>query len=205
MRELKSKKRPDEEGKSEQPQNKEVHTKKPPKLIQNSQYLSIREAAKVLGVSQRSVYGYIASGKLPGERIGQNIVVRRETLVTYQRPAVGRPRSRTPIWRVPVETNLQYLLSISMCLRSGQEQQFQQKLTEIRLQRKHLIPGTVARYISRTRSLPEEIQIVLVWRQRLMPPEEERQAALAALRADFSDILEWETATSFEGVAALNT
>lgn len=205
MRERKINKRPDTEGKSQQPQHKEPHAHTPLKRIQNRQYLSIREAAQRLGVSQRSVYGYIASGKLPGERIGQRMVVRRETVETYQRPAVGRPRTRTPLWRVSVATNVQYLLSISVRLRPGQEQPFQQKLAEIRLQRHHPIPGTVARYISRASSVPEAIRIVLVWRQRLMPPEEERQAALAALRADLSEMLDWETATSFEGVVALNT
>lgn len=192
-------------GISEPASGKKPRAKDLPKLSQHSPYLSVKEAAQCLGVSERSIYGYIASRKLPGERIGQTIVVRRETLETYQRPAVGRPRTRTPIWRVPVQTNLQYLLSMSVRLCPGQEQRFMQKLAEMRRERQHLIPGTVARYISRTRNEPEEIQIVLVWRQRLMPSEEERQATLAALRADFAELLNWETLSSFEGPVALNT
>lgn len=175
-----------------------------PQVIQNRQYLAISEVAKVLGVSTRSVYSYIKSGKLPGERIGQTLVVRRDALEHLQRRAAGRPRTRTPIWRVPIETNQQYLLTISVCLREGQEQRFQDKLVEIRQERRHLLVGTVARYIAQQTNAPEQVRIVLIWRQQLLPSEEERQAALAALRADFWELLNWETAISFEGQVALN-
>ena len=75
----------------------------------------------------------------------------------------------------------------------------------MRLQRKHLIPGTVARYISRKKSNEEEVQIVLIWRQRLMPSEEERQAALTNLQDDLSDLFDWENASFLEGPVLLNT
>lgn len=176
-----------------------------PRLVQNNQYLSVSEAAKVLGVSERSIYGYIRSGKLPGERIGQTIVVRRDALESCSRRAVGRPRTRTLIWRTPVRANLQYMLTLNVRLYPNQERRFKEKVDEIRMKQKHLLPGTVARYIVQQTSEPQAIQIVLSWRQQMLPSEQERQAVLTALRADFLGILDWDHASSAEGFVLLNT
>lgn len=168
-------------------------------------YISVREAARIMGVSERSVYGYIESGRLPGYRIGSLLAIDEETLNNYQRPVVGRPRTRTPIWRVPVVMNLQYLLHITVLVRSETSHLLEQRLIEIRSGHKHLIPGTVARYIARNKSNADEVQMVLVWRKLVMPPEHEREAALNELRVDLADILDWETASYMEGQVILNT
>ena len=41
-------------------------------------YLTVEEAAAVIGVSKSSIYHYIASGKLPGARFGPIIAVSEE-------------------------------------------------------------------------------------------------------------------------------
>ena len=167
-------------------------------------YLSVKEAARLLGVSERSVYGYIESGKLPGARIGSMMVVEQDRVAQYQRRAPGRVRTKAPVWRVPPEQNLQYLTTITVPLRRGQSERLEQKLCEMRATGTHLLPGTSARYIVRSQENPEEVQIVLVWRAALMPPAEEREAALAALRADLSEVLAWETAVYTEGQVVLH-
>jgi excisionase family DNA binding protein len=172
--------------------------------VQVEEFLSVRDAAKIMGVSTRSVYGYIETGKLLGIRIGASIAVHAEAVRNYQRPVVGRPRTRTPIWRVPVVMNLQYLTTINVRAREGQGAKLEARLTEIRVGGKHHIPGTVARYIVRDKVNPDEIQIVLVWRRLVMPPDEEREAAIAALCADLADVLDWETASSREGQVIMN-
>lgn len=68
-----------------------------------------------------------------------------------------------------------------------------------------MIPGTVARYITRNCAQPGEIQVVLIWRSAGMPAEAEREAALQELRAELDDLLDWSTATSTEGPITLNT
>jgi len=172
--------------------------------VQVEEFLSVRDAAKMMGVSTRSVYGYIETGKLLGIRIGASIAVHAEAVRNYQRPVVGRPRTRTPIWRVPVVMNLQYLTSITVRAREGQSTKLEQRLAEIRANSRHLITGTVARYIVRDKINPDEIQIVLVWRRLVMPPDEEREAAITALCADLTDILDWETASYREGQVIMN-
>lgn len=168
-------------------------------------YLSVCQAAKIMGVSERSIYGYLKSGRLVSYRLGGLLAIPEEALRAYRRPVVGRPRTRTPIWRVPVVMNLQYLLHITVRIRPGMEEALERRLLQIRAEHRHLIPGTVARYIARNKDGSDMVQMVLVWRRLIMPPEHERAAALEALRADLADILDWESAVYMEGQVVLNT
>jgi excisionase family DNA binding protein len=157
-------------------------------------YLSVREAARIIGVSTRSVYGYIAAGKLRVARFGHLLVLEAESVRNYKRQAPGRLRVNAPRWHVPPVNNCQSLTTITVHIRQGQGDQLAQKLDEIRTSGKHCIPGTVARYIMQSAASPDEIQIMLTWRSAIMPSPEEREAALAALRDDLAEILDWETA-----------
>ena len=161
-------------------------------------YLSVKEAAQLIGVSHRTLYGYVKAGKLKASCIGSTIVVDAQAIHEYHRRAPGRLRTRIPPWHVPPEENLQYLTIISVQLRSGQRERLREKLLSIHAAGKHLLPGTVARYIVRSRDCPDEVQIILVWRAAVMPPDEVREAALAALRNDLAEIVAWETARSTE-------
>ena len=78
----------------------------------------------------------------------------------------------------------------------GQQERFEEKLKEIHQAEKHLLPGTVARYIACGEEQPNDVQMVLVWRSTVMPAQAEREAAMQALRAEFAGILDWETAKS---------
>ena len=157
-------------------------------------YLSVKEVAQQLGVSERTIYGYLEAGRLSGARIGSMTVIKAESLKGYRRRAPGRVRTRIPRWHVPPENNLQYLTSITVPLRSGQSERLTEKLLEIRVDGKHLLPGTAARYIARNRAESEEIHIVLVWRSSIMPSEEEKARALKALAADLAEVVDWERA-----------
>ena len=98
----------------------------------------------------------------------------------------------------------QCLLSVGARLRPGQEEAWIQKLAELRLEARQLMPGSVTRYISRQRGSPAAIQLVLLWHQSV-PGEEERQASLAALRAELDAYLDWEDAAEQEWRVLLNT
>jgi excisionase family DNA binding protein len=168
-------------------------------------YISVHQAADILKVAERTVYGYIDDGKLPAVRVGSAIALEEQVVKKFRRQATGRPRTRIPTWRLPVGKNIQYLTIIFASLRPGQESKLQRKLKEIHSGEKHLLPGTVARYIARNEEKPNEVQIVLVWRSTVMPPEEEREAALAALREELAEMLDWETAWSETGKVLMHT
>ena len=168
-------------------------------------YMTVQEAAEYLGVSDRTVYGYIDEGRLAAVRVGGGLAVEERAVKDFQRQATGRPRTRQPIWRLPVGKNRQYLSIIFARIRAGQEKRFDAKLEEIRAGEKHLLPGTVARYIARSEEKPEDVQIVLVWRSTVMPSDPERESALNALRAELADILDWENAWSEYGRVVMHT
>lgn len=163
-------------------------------LTQVSEYLSVKEAALLLGVSERTIYGYIETGKMPASRIGSMTVIETERVRTYQRHAPGRLRTRTPRWHIPPDSNQLFLTYVTVRLRPGQNEHLVEKLLEIRALDRHLFPGTATRYIARNQHDPEELQIVLFWRGALRPPEDQRQEALAALATDLAELVEWEQA-----------
>jgi excisionase family DNA binding protein len=166
------------------------------------QYITVREVADLLGVSKRSVYGYLEMGKLQGMRVGNLLVVDAEQVRGFTRATTGRPRTREPQWHQSIAENTQYVTTIEVQTRQGQQARLVRKLEEIRKQRKHLFPGTVARYVI---DKQDGIEIILVWRKVVMPPAEERAAALDLLRGDLAEVLEWESAVICEQEVIMHT
>ena len=64
------------------------------------EYLTVKEAASLLGVSPRTVYGYIEADTLPGLSIGNTTVVLAADVASFQRRAPGRKRVQTPRWHI---------------------------------------------------------------------------------------------------------
>jgi excisionase family DNA binding protein len=185
-------------------QSKLTHNETTSSLERLPGYLTIKEAARIIGVSERSVYGYVKAGKLSGGRVGHIIAVSEEHARAYERKAPGRLRTITPPWHIPPLNNPQYLTTIKVLIRPGQDALLDRKLSEMRVARKHLLPGTAARYIAHDQHDPAKLIILLVWRSAVMPPDKEREAALAALTGDLADVLDWETAISKEGQVLLH-
>ncbi len=167
-------------------------------------YLSIPQAARMLAVAERSIYGYLASGKLTRVTIEGRLMVRADELAAFRRIPSGRARTLPLCWRETPPGNAQILTITTVPVRTGQQHVFQQRLRKLRSST-HLLPGTIARYIAQDRNQPEIIHILLVWSEWATPSEEERQAALAVFRAELADVLAWEAASSTEGVGLLHT
>jgi hypothetical protein len=108
------------------------------------------------------------------------------------------------MWHIPPLANALSLTTLTVRLREGQEARLAPKLNEFRVAHKHPLPGTVDRYITRLKCDPQLVQIVLAWRAQVMPPEEEREAALVALCADLAETVMWETACCQEGQVILH-
>lgn len=124
-------------------------------------YLSVQEAAHWIGVSVRTIYGYIATGKLNALRVGSILAVSVEDIRGYQRHAPDQQRA--PTWCAPAKNTQQFLTSIMVCLRPGQDERLEEKLQEICATGTHQLPGTVARYLTRSQERPDQVQITLVW------------------------------------------
>src|SRR6266568_3404332 len=70
------------------------------------EYVSIKEAAKMLGVSDKRVYAYIEDGRLPAVRAAHVIMIPIEEVKKFKPKISGRPRKNTPDWRTSPEDNM---------------------------------------------------------------------------------------------------
>ena len=62
------------------------------------EYVSIKEAAKMLGVSDKRVYAYVEDGRLPAVRAAHVIMIPIEEVKKFQPKISGRQRKNTPLW-----------------------------------------------------------------------------------------------------------
>src|SRR5260370_16919460 len=63
-------------------------------------YVSIKEAADMLGVSDKRVYQYVRAGRLSAQRIGHILILPIEEVKHFKPSPTGRVRTRAPSWRV---------------------------------------------------------------------------------------------------------
>jgi hypothetical protein len=168
-------------------------------------YVSTREAAKILGVSERRIRLYIEMKRLPAVRAADVLMLPLEEVKHFQRKIIGRPRINTPAWRISASENTQFFTTIAVQLRAHQEKLLLQRLAEIRQAGQYIFPGTVARYIVRSATVPGQVEITLVWRKIIMPNEIEREQALEAFRRALADVLDWSTAQYSSGEVLMHT
>ena len=69
-----------------------------------------------------------------------------------------------------------------------------EKLAMMHQEGTHTFPGTAARYVTYNQQDPDEITILLVWRQANQSAPIQRHEALTALMVDFAEVLDWDTA-----------
>src|SRR5713101_8144827 len=95
-------------------------------------YVSIKEAAKILGISDKRVYEYVDEGRLTSLWAADVIMIPLDEVIKFQRRTSGRPRKSIPAWRISSGENTQYMTSIFVRIRLGQQDILIQKLEEMR-------------------------------------------------------------------------
>src|SRR2546425_313911 len=108
-------------------------------------YVSTREAAKILGVSERRIRLYIEMKRLPAARAADVLMIPMEAVQNFKRKIVGRPRLITPAWRISSPENTQFITFITVQVRDHMEKQLTQRLEEVKQKAQHNFPGTIAR------------------------------------------------------------
>ncbi len=168
-------------------------------------YVSIKEAAKILGISDKRVYEYVDEGRLPSMWAADVIMIPLEEIKKFKRRSAGRPRKSIPTWRISSGENAQFVTSITVQICPGQQDTLIQKLEEIRQRSQHTFPGTIARFIVESETVPGQVEISFIWRSSIMPKEREREYALEAFRQSLDDILDWSTAQYNNGKVLMHT
>lgn len=169
------------------------------------EYVSIKEAAKMLGVSDKRVYAYIEDGRLPAVRAAHVIMIPIEEVKKFKPKILGRPRKNTPAWRTSPEDNMLLTTSIFVPVPADQRERLQQRLDELKQEGEHVFPGTTARYVIWSKTHPGALEILLIWRSTTMPEEAERVEALDQFQQALADVLDWENARYDAGEILLHT
>ena len=168
-------------------------------------YVSIKEAAKMLGLSPSRVYEYVEDGRLSSVRAAHVILIPLQEVENFKPSISGRPRRSVPRWRISPEDNLLLSTTILVQLRPHQQELFIKRLEEMKQNDLYLFPGTIARFITKSETMPGQVEIALIWRKTVMPTEEEREQALEELRQALSDVLDWDTAQYNQGQVLMHT
>src|SRR5579864_3154626 len=94
-------------------------------------YVSVKDAARILGLSPRTVYDYVDEGRLRSARLADVIAIPVEELTKFKREPSGRPRKNTPLWRMSSGENEQFMTLILVQVRAGQHDALIRKLEGI--------------------------------------------------------------------------
>lgn len=157
-------------------------------------YVSIKEAADILGVSDKRVYQYVRAGRLPAQRIGHILILPIEEVKQFKPSPTGRVRTRAPSWRVYRSRGALLVTDIHVQVRLGQQARLVEKLKAIQKLDQHTFPGTVARYVVKGDATLKTLQILLIWKTTEMPDETTRKQDFVMFQEELADVLDWETA-----------
>ena len=168
-------------------------------------YVSIKEAASILGISDKRVYAYVDEGRLPSVWASRIIMIPLEAVQQFKPKISGRPRASVPKWRISPKDNTLLRTAIRVEVRAGQQGRLFEQFEAIRQSERDLFPGTVIRYIAGKEQELQSIEIVLIWRSSVMPDEAERERELEEFRKALADVVDWDTAQYEHDVVFMHT
>jgi excisionase family DNA binding protein len=157
-------------------------------------YVSIKEAADLLGVSDKRVYQYIRAGRLPAQRVGHILILPTEAVKQFKPGPSGRTRTKAPSWRTYRSSGTLFVTDIRVPVHAGQQAALVKKLRTIQKLDEHLFPGTIARYVIKGDESLTALQILFVWKSTEMPDETVRKQDLSLFQEQLADMLDWEGA-----------
>lgn len=157
-------------------------------------YVSIKEAADMLGVSDKRVYQYVRAGRLPAQRIGHILILPIEEVRHFKPSPTGRLRTKAPSWRIYRSRGMLLITDIHVRVRDGQQARLIEKLKAIEELDRYTFPGTVERFIANGDADLKTIQVLLIWKTTEMPDEATRTHDFVMFQKEMADVLDWETA-----------
>ena len=168
-------------------------------------YISSKQAAEMLGVSNHRLYQYVKAGRIPVVHVGKAFMLRLEDVQQFKPHPSGRMRSKAPSWRTYRSRGQVIISDISVQVRPHQQERLIEKLRSIQQADQHTFPGTIARYVMKGDPSLASIQILLIWKDIEMPDEDTRQEHLQAFQEELADMLDWDTAQFRDNETIIHT
>ncbi len=157
-------------------------------------YVSIKQAAQMLGITDKRVYRYIEIGRLPAFKASGVFLLAEEDVKQFKLNPPGRIRTSPPPWRMYSSRSKVLSTEIRVQVRAGKQTELLEKLHAIQVANRHTFPGTIARYLIKGDEALTSVQLVLLWKDTEMPDETARQHELEALQEELAEVIDWETA-----------
>lgn len=157
-------------------------------------YVSIKQAAEILGITDKRVYRYIDLGRLPAYKSGGAFLLAEEDVRRFQLNPPGRVRTGPPAWRLPNPRSPIIATDVYVQVRDGQQTHLLEKLRALHKAGQHTLPGTINRYIVKGDANLTTLHFFLVWKDRNLGADIRHHPALLALQEELADVLLWETA-----------
>ena len=168
-------------------------------------YVSIKEAADILGVSDKRVYQYVRAGRLHAQRIGHILILPTDEVKRFKPSPSGRVRTKAPPWRAYRSRGTLLVTDIRIPVRPDQQSKLIERLKTIQKLERHTFPGTVARYVIKSDETLTAVQILLIWKSTEMPDEATRKKGLTLFQEELADVLVWEMAQYSTHEAIIHT
>lgn len=157
-------------------------------------YVPIKEAAKLLGISDPRMYGYVRDKRIPALKAGRTLMIPTEEIDRFKLNPPGRVRTKAPDWRVYNRRSKLLAMDIEVEVRPDQQKRLVEKLQAIYESQRHIFPGTIQRYVFKDDASPTTMSIWLVWKDTEMPDKVTPERDLESFRAELADVLDWGTA-----------
>jgi len=157
-------------------------------------YVSIKQAAHMLGITDKRVYRYIEIGRLPAYKASGVFLLSEEDVKQFKLNPPGPLRTNPPPWLSYSSRSKVLTTEIQVPVRQGKQEKLLHKLAAIQDANRHTFPGTIARYLMKGDEALTCVHIMLLWKDTDMPDETKRQHDLEALQDELADVLDWENA-----------
>ena len=92
-------------------------------------YVSVKEAAKLLGVSSSRMYEYVRERRLPLQKAGKTYMIPKVAIEEFKPHPTGRVRRKPPEWRI-YKGGMVFVTDIHVQIRPGQQERLIQKLSK---------------------------------------------------------------------------
>ncbi len=157
-------------------------------------YLPIKEAAKRLGISCPRMYSYVREKRIAAQKAGRTLMIPLEAIEQFKLNPPGRVRTTAPDWRVFNVRSKLLGMAIQVQVYPGQQERLIEKLYAIQEGRRHVFPGTLARYVFKDNEAFTSASIWLIWKDTEMPDALTRQQAFLTFQEELADVLDWGSA-----------
>lgn len=154
-------------------------------------YVPIKEAAQMIGLTEKRVYQYVQNGRLHAVRLGNMLALPLEEVQQFRPAPSGRTRLKAPRWRSYKSRGKLVATEIEVRIRPEVREKLLAKFQAVQPE-EHTFSRNVARYILGCAE-SETIRIMLIWKDTEMPDDTTKQEDILRFQHDFPE-LEWETA-----------